>query len=252
MLQIKETRRGIQIADVWYAQEKIKDSGIIRYREALKPLDGQFQKIRTLMSDLTVSEEEILARFTKNCRYEIRRAQREEVETFHYLGKEITGEICDEFVRYYEEFWKSKGNPMIESDKISREITRYAAQDSFAITKAIIGKTAVVYHTYIVGDTIVRLYQSASHFRTEEEITQSLVGMANRYLHKEDMIWFKGLGKKTYDWGGAGQQEEVASITRFKEAFGGEERFLYDGEEVVGWKARGYRLLTKLAGRLNM
>lgn len=252
MLQIQETKRGITITDVWYAKEQVKTPGIIRYREAVKPLGRQPQKVRTLLSDLTLSEEEITSRFTKNCRYEIRRAERENVETYQYLGEEITQEIRDAFVRYYEDFWKSKGNEKIESAKISKEIRKYAKEGCFAITEARIGKSTVVYHTYIVGDTIVRLYQSASHFRTEEAIAQSVVGMANRYLHKADMMLFQKLGKKTYDWGGAGEAQEVASITRFKEAFGGEEAFFYDGEEVNGIKAIIFKALVRIISELGI
>ena len=100
------------------------------------------------------------------------------------------------------------------------------------------GEKILVYHTYIVGEDFVRLFQSASQFRTEEEIPRQLVGMANRLLHKEDMFAFKRVGKKIYDWGGAGTREEVASITKFKESFGGIPKELYEWEESIGIKER--------------
>lgn len=249
MFWIKERRRGINRIDVWYADECIKQAGIIRYREASKPLAKQFCSVRTLLSDLTRTEEEILAGFTKNCRYEIRRAPRENVEVYHYINEEITEEVCSKFVEYFADFWKSKGILDIETAKISKEIMKYAKAGHFAVTEARIGMITVVYHTYMIGDNIARLYQSASHFRTEEQIPQSVVGMANRYLHKEDMMLFRGMGKEVYDWGGAGRQDEVASITKFKESFGGKEKFFYEGEAIVGWKAKSYRKLTELIGR---
>lgn len=251
MIRIKEVKRGIGILDVWYAGERVKENGIIRYREAKEPFFDKSQKVRTLLTDLMPKEEDIVGKFTKNCRYEIRRAPREGVTVSHYLGQEITAQVCDDFLQYYDAFWRSKGVTDTDIFKQRHEIMKYAKSGCFAITEAKIGEVTVVYHTYVVGDDIVRLYQSASHFRVEEQIAQSVVGMANRYLHKEDLLWFKGLGKISYDWGGAGEREEVASITRFKEAFGGEEAYFYNGEEVIGWKAKLYRKLIAFVNQLQ-
>lgn len=250
-ISIIEKKKGVVRAEIWYAQKKSRQKGMIRYRESVKPLTKNSRKVRTLLSDLTLPEEELIGRFTKNCRYEIRRAPRENVSVFHYSGKEITEEMCESFVRYFEEFWKSKGVGGVETDKIRQEMLRYVKSESFALTEAKIGDTTVVYHTYIVGEDAVRLYQSASHYRMEEEIPQSVVGMANRFLHKEDMLWFKQSGKLVYDWGGAGEREEVASITRFKEAFGGAEAYFYDGEEVTGIWPQMYKALVSVAGKFD-
>lgn len=245
MITIIERRKGINRAEIWYAEERTRIKGFISYREAQKPLTESCKKVRTLMTDLTKEETDILAKFTKNCRYEIRRAPRENIHVNFYMGKEITEELCNSLVGFLEQFWKNKGRKGVESGKLKKEIIKYAASGNFAISVAGIGETALVYHTYIVGEDIVRLYQSVSLFRENGNISQSVVGIANRYLHKEDMMWFKGMGKSWYDWGGAGEREEVASITKFKEAFGGIETFLYNGEEITGCKARLWHCLIK-------
>lgn len=247
---ITEKKRGVVRAEVWYANEKSKQQGIIRYREAARPFTQNSRKVRTLLSDLSLSEEEIIGKFTKNCRYEIRRAPRENVEVVHYSSEKITEEMCGKFINYFDEFWKSKGFNNVETTKIRQEMLRYVKSENFALTEAKIGETTVVYHTYIVGEDTARLYQSASHYRLEEEIAQSVVGMANRYLHKEDMLWFKQSGKLVYDWGGAGERKEVASITRFKEAFGGEEAYFYDGEETTGVWPQLYKVLVNIADKV--
>lgn len=77
------------------------------------------------------------------------------------------------------------------------------------------------------------------------------VSIANRYLHKADMMYFKEMGKTVYDWGGAGLREEVKNITEFKESFGGEELWYYDCEEVVGLKAEAVKGIINLIGVLT-
>ena len=75
--------------------------------------------------------------------------------------------------------------------------------------------------------------------------------MANRYLHKEDMMKFQSMGITKYDWGGAGTGEDVANITEFKESFGGERITLYHGEEVHGMKEKIYYRLIKLLEKVK-
>ena len=120
----------------------------------------------------------------------------------------------------------------------------------FAITCAKQDGEVLVYHTYIVGDTFVRSYQSASQFR-REGVSARIVGIANRYLHKSDMMYFKEMGKTVYDWGGAGLREEVKSITEFKESFGGDELYYYDCEDAVGLKAEAVKGIINLIGVLT-
>ena len=116
---------------------------------------------------------------------------------------------------------------------------------------AFIGDKLLVYHTYILDEKRVRLYQSASQFRTDESITTKVIGFANRYLHYEDMLFFKRIGKEQYDWGGAGRTEDVESITKFKESFGGTPCVFYNGTQVRGAMPRLYHAVTGLIGRLT-
>ena len=125
----------------------------------------------------------------------------------------------------------------------------YAAQNALAITSASVGGKKIIYHTYVIEDTGVRLYHSASLYRQDDAIPQGLVGMANRYLHKEDMLYFKNIGKTTYDWGGAGRTEEVINITKFKESFGGTPVTYYDFTEVKGLWAKLVMWLSGLKRR---
>ena len=86
----------------------------------------------------------------------------------------------------------------------------------------------LVMHLYLV-DYIgkrVTLSYSASLFRYEKLSTvKNIIGNANRFLHYNDMIYFKSKGFKIYDLGGYAKDtndSEKKGINFFKDSFGGE------------------------------
>ncbi len=247
----RRKKHGVDFREVWYAEEKCGLDGIILYRGAKKPIGKVLREVRTLITDLTQSEEEIVAKCQKDCRYQIRRAVRENITVSFKQGQEITEQDIREFCDFFMAFWKSKGIEDEQYEKYKEEIETYTREGVFAISSAWRDGQLLVYHTYIVGDTFARSYQSASVFRDGDRAFQRLVGIANRYLHKEDMMFFIKLGKTTYDWGGAGLREEVKSITEFKESFGGDELYYYDCEDVVGLKAEAVKGMINLIGVLT-
>ena len=246
----RKKKHGVDFREVWYAEEKCGLDGIILYRGAKKPVGKVLREVRTLITDLTLTEEELVAKCQKDCRYQIRRAVRENITVEYKTGAEITAQDIAQFCDFFMAFWKSKGIKDETYEKYKEEIETYAAAGVFAITCAKQDGEVLVYHTYIVGDTFVRSYQSASQFR-REGVSARIVGIANRYLHKSDMMYFKELGKTVYDWGGAGLREEVKSITEFKESFGGDELYYYDCEDAVGLKAEAVKGIINLIGVLT-
>lgn len=246
----RRKKHGVDFREVWYAEEKCGLDGIILYRGAKKPIGKVLREVRTLITDLTLSEEEIVSRCQKDCRYQIRRAARENITAEFKTGSEITQEDIAGFCEFFIDFWKSKGITDEKYEKYKEEIETYASEGVFAITCAKQNDQVLVYHTYIVGDTFVRSYQSASQFRSEN-VSARIVGIANRYLHKADMMYFKEMGKTTYDWGGAGLREEVKNITEFKESFGGDELYYYDCEDAVGLRAEAVKGIINLIGVLT-
>ena len=246
----RRKKHGVDFREVWYAEEKCGLDGILLYRGAKKPIGKVLREVRTLITDLTQSEEEIIGKATKNCRYEIRRGDRENITTEFKTGKEIAEQDIAQFCEFFVDFWKSKGMPDEGYEKYKEEIETYVKEGAFAISCAKVDGEVLVYHTYIVGDDFVRFYQSASQFRNEN-VNAAIAGIANRYLHKADMMYFKKMGKSIYDWGGAGLRDEVKNITKFKESFGGEELYYYDCEDVVGLKAEAVKGIINLIGVLT-
>lgn len=246
---VSKKHNGINVIDCWYAEHELKQNGLIRYQEALRPLGKHPVEFQTLLSDLTEDADTILSHYSKNCRYEVRRAQREQVKCTYLSGKEITVDDITQFVDFFADFWHSKGVRYTEKEKCFELISQYAQAGAFAMTRASVEDRILVYHTYIVEEERARLYQSASQFRTDDTISSNVIGFANRYLHYQDMLWFKEQGKKQYDWGGAGTNEDVESITKFKESFGGTPVTYYNAEETKGILPGMYKGLTGFVGK---
>lgn len=234
MVTVSRSKCGIRVYDVWYAQEKWKRPGIVTYYESKKPLGSNVREFGTLVSNLQETEDALLTHLTKNCRYEANRAAREGVEIDIHVGTEVSEQLVEEFCDYFVQFWASKGYGQVDINRMKRDLSGYREQNALAITKASLHGKVLVYHTHIVDSQYVRLLHSASHFRNDTEIPRALVGMANRYLHKEELLYFKNRGNLFYDWGGAGETEDVKSITEFKKSFGGESTVFYNGQAVQG------------------
>lgn len=218
---------------------------MIQYRQAF--FEGKnAASANTLWTDLTESEEEIVARFSKSCKYKINRAPREGVTVEIKAGKEIQEKEIIDFADFFANFWETKGVTFSDKEELIRELLQYRNADALLLSKAMLENEVVVYHTHVLDDIHARLLHSASLFRTEEAVLKNVVGFANRYLHKEEIMYLKKMGKQIYDWGGAGENEDVIQITRFKESFGGEKKVHYNFEEKQGILAKLFGLLIKL------
>lgn len=251
MVKIQSIAHGTPIIDVWYAREKISDKGIIHYRQAIFKPDDKCEEFVTVENDLTLSEEDIIAGISKNGRYEIRRAERENVKTVLKRRGEITEGEIDDFIVFFKEFWSTKDIEFDGGVNLKRELSQYNSIGALAMGTAVINDTVCVYHTYIEDDTQVRLLHSASLFRTNEDVPKSILGMANRLLHKNEMIEFKNSGKLIYDWGGAGTTEDVIGITEFKKSFGGAGKIYYEFDDVNGIKAKIISTLSGIKSKIK-
>lgn len=75
------------------------------------------QKQYTLLTDLKYSEEELLANIKKNCKYEIRRSEREEAQVHFFEKKQLceNSEIIKRFETAYNQMFGEKVFPDIDS-----------------------------------------------------------------------------------------------------------------------------------------
>lgn len=244
---INRLRHGIKFDVVWFAKESVKTPGIITYHQAeFKGKDAT--EFVTLVNDITEDEEQIKAKFAKNCKYEVNRGERENIEPkMISSADDMPDSDIDSFLDFFKEFWESKGMDFENYESVKRDLYDYKSEKALAISCAVIDGERSVYHTYIFDENRARLLHSASLYRLkndDEGTSKKIIGIANRYLHYRDMLYFKEQGLSVYDWGGAGKEEEVINITKFKESFGGMERIYYDFEETRGFKARLFKILA--------
>lgn len=173
------------------------------------------QPTHTKVINLSHSEDEILAGFTKNTKYEIRRAMKED------LFFEIETDF-DKYISYYKEFSDSKKMPVLRYEYLS------AHRDFLVITKICKGKDILSMHSYLTDDLLgrVMLFTSSSLFRNEvDSARRSLIGRANRYLHYLDIMYLKQKGYRFYDFGGYAvdtSDDSLRKINEFKDSFGGD------------------------------
>ncbi len=246
MLVTKSRKHGIDFIKVWWAVEPLKDKGVIEYHQSFFNTKDSIP-FDSLISDITGTPEEIKGAFTKGCRYKVNRAEREDVSVRMMDDASVTDEEIDKFLLFFKDFWETKDSELTDMSGLKDELKRYRDAGALSVSIASVKGQDAVYHTHIRDDERARLFHSASLYRlmsAEESDSRNLIGMANRYLHYADMLHFKEMGLKKYDWGGAGKTEDVANITEFKLSFGGSEEQTFDCNAYKGFRARLFRFMV--------
>ena len=204
---------------IWFASE-LETSDMFKFtlykQSSLTKNKLGFKRVPfyTLVINLKEDIELIFKNIKKNTRYKINRASREGIKFA------IHNDI-DFFVAYYNKFANSKGLSVLKKDKL------IMLGENFIMTKAI-SKDGDIYviHSYICDKKLkkVRLLHSASFYESDYKKVRNLIGMANRFLHFEDIKYFKENGYEEYDFGGYAyntQDKHLQNINAFKAAFGG-------------------------------
>ena len=178
-----------------------------------------YKKQYSLISDLTLSLDDLLANCKKQCRYEIRRGLKENYNIDFFLPEELkkNPEIINQFKSVYYSFVDNKKIANVYNEKA---IHGYIDTGNLIVSRAEVGENGILWHAYIFDDRNSRLLYSASNFH-KLELDRALIGRANRVLHWKDMIFLKELGLEIMDWGGIGDPSNESGICKFKKSFGG-------------------------------
>lgn len=218
MIEIQTRRGPVTKSTKWFCSQPDRSDAfrLVQYNQCqhIEPIRG-FHRMdfHTIVVELSDSEDMLLGNCGKNTRYKINRARREGV--CFALEKNLQN-----FATFFNTFAQQKSLTNLQEAQID------ALAPHLHVTKAQLDGEVLVMHSYLI-DTITRrarLLHSASHFRQENEtISRNLIGRANRFLHFEDILYFKNLGYKIYDFGGYAintMQKELQQINKFKEGFG--------------------------------
>jgi len=225
-------KKGIfTIADSWFNSSrdyKIEQyCDFIQYHDLHEPLQEKQDLVKeriscTLITDLQESDEGIMEHFRGSVRNEIRRAKKEGIFSEVYCSKQLCEDttLMLDFEHHLADMYANKS---IKARRVHNSLTAYAKSGMLAISIAKQKNALYVYHVYIIDGKVARLLHSVSLFRESKNVTmRNRVGWANRMLHYQDMLYFKGIQYEVYDWGGYSINKELKNINEFKAGFGGE------------------------------
>ena len=216
-------KKFLRIAEYWGTEpEGDPQVDLVRFFQHAEPLADAFcREFYSIVLDLQQDESKLFSHMKRNTRYEIRRAQRSD-QFLHKVGKGSDTAVLNDFVDSYDHFAAEK-----HQEKINRIwMSTLAVGELLQISRIqdATGAT-LVWHAYHVGSDRATLLHSASILRAESDTAlRSKVGRANRYHHWQDILYFKQLGLRMYDFGGWYEKhEDIArlNINKFKEGFGG-------------------------------
>lgn len=209
----------------------LQEGDIVQYNYAYQRFDG-LTISQTLLTDLTDAEEVLFAKISPKTKNEIRRAEKEQMQTRMYGLKDISDETIRCFAEAYIQFRIRKE---LSCPRLDEMVTIYESvrkSGKLMLSEAIWNGESVARHIYYVSnaDYVAILRQSFSLYR-EDGANRQRIGNANRFLHWEDMKKLKGMGIRTLDWGGYNMNnDEVVNISKFKIEFAGVVTDVYGGE----------------------
>jgi len=205
----------------------------------------------TLKTDLSQDKEEIKKHISKNFRYEIRRAIKENTKVKIYDGNEhiIDDQVLSDFEKTYNGMFKKKSM----SNRFNMKYVKAALENkSMIISVSSNGNDneGIVFHAYVVDKKNAILLYSTSKKWVDKNM-EVFIGYANKYLHWIDMCYFKDTGRENYEWGGISNKDKPNGIDKFKMSFGGEVIQLKNCIVANSIKGRIYIKLLKERNRKN-
>lgn len=243
-----KNKYNLKIIEAWFCEDYKKideDYDILYlygYREKVHGAKNNIQN--TLILDITTDEDMIFSAIKKNVKYEINRCIKENILFKIYTSEDIKNDnlILDRFVKKYNTMYEQKGLPTRLNLNVVNE---YIGQGNFIITSASSDDNDLCYHAYLTSSDSTRLLYSCSTFRSENQDEKNLVARANKFLHWEDIKYFKNSKILKYDFGGITSFDNPNGIDKFKMAFGGEKVKYYNVSYSKSFKGKLYLLIRR-------
>lgn len=230
----------IRVEHVWFADHIYDGRADVTFyheihKESISTDNKQYIEtpFSTAITDLRKNEDDLWGAIKKNTRYEIRRSEKEGIETKSFIAEEIPAHLLSAFAKTYNSMYMTKGMNNVFNMRL---VKRYIENDMIWFSVAFYNGEPLVFHSYIVDPVHARFFYSCSPFREQREMA-TLIGRMNRCLHWFDMIELKKRGVEEYDWGGISNPDNPNTIDRFKLAFGGENQDLCNvivGNTIIG------------------
>jgi len=249
---LKRKRGLLTVRDVWYYADTVyTDADVVYYMQMEKPQGDEWYDQYTILIDLEKSKDAIFGAFNETCKNEIRSVTAKTGYTFSILHRELNETTLNEFIKVYNQFAAVKNIPPTENYRLFD----YLHNGLLAITKINdANNKTVVWHVYRVNSDKVFLIHSISDiYKQNNARVKNELGSANRFCHWSDMLYFKELGIKQYDWGGwynGKEDTELLGVNKFKEKFGGTITPNYNGIAYITLKGKLFWFLKKLKSKV--
>jgi lipid II:glycine glycyltransferase (peptidoglycan interpeptide bridge formation enzyme) len=220
----------LKIQEYWFVtnEEEIKQClfTLSVYRDSRVDIKQRLcfqEKKWTLITDLTLSKDEIFKQFASNLRNEIRKV--EKLENITVSFNDISQE---RFIAFYNSFAEAKKLPFLSE----RRLSKY--NNNLLYISGMIDDEITNVQVYIVDNfsKIARLLYSVSTIHgLDDKLKRNQIGWINKALHWYAMEYLKEENFTIYDWGGYSNDKEnkaLVGIDKFKKSFGGKLIELYD------------------------
>ncbi len=210
----------------------------MRFKEKIGIFRGEIEDIdSTLITDLHLTEEQIFQQFSRTFRYHINRSQADEIKLYFYTYKALRDNfsIINDFKNTFMNYCEICNNQSLKKVYDEQKIRSYIDNECVLVSKAEFCN-GNVFHLYVFDENDSVLIHSASDYR-KNEIDSSLAGRANKLLHYKDILYFKAMGLRNYDWGNVASFETPNGIDKFKMSFGGTRMKVYSyfvGNSLLG------------------
>ena len=225
----------------FYDGEDLKKGAYNMFSAANKITGGSIQylqKYQTTEIDLLKTEEELFKAIHSTFRYDIRTAEKQNFQCLSFLHP--TNEDCETLIRAYNAFANSKGlNPYNR-----RWVFALKHSGNLYFTKILLGNIVLTTHVYLFDKTNILLTNS---FHNSEFTNERIRSEANKLLHWKDILLFKSMNFKKYDFGGI-NPEKLPGVSKFKLNFGGDvkEKYRYiNTSDLAMLPVKTYKLFLK-------
>jgi lipid II:glycine glycyltransferase (peptidoglycan interpeptide bridge formation enzyme) len=222
--------------EIWfYTGEPEKETAYTSYccvkRNFDRPFENELKEITSII-DLTQSEKELFGAIHRTSRYHIRKAERLEFQFDSFLNP--SPEVCRKLISSFRVFARFKNIPPMNSGRIMA----LQKLNHLIITTLTKKNKEILTHVYLFDEDRVILLHTFHDLSFKDAAVR---GAANKYLHWKDILLFKEMNFKVYDFGGI-NPEKVPGITKFKLSFGGKNEQANSYTRI----AHPYKILFKL------
>lgn len=176
---------------------------------------------RTLVIDLENEPDDIFISFHRQNKQKIKRAQREGYQ--HEVLNSPTSSEISAFIDFFQAFALWKGIALLPENRFKRSAEAGVISITWMRDE---NQIPLCGHAYLHDGNSVSMIHSASHRVGKDSSQRNRIGRANRLLHWENILYYRHIGVKWYDFSGIfidPLKEQEQNINEFKRSFGGQE-----------------------------